>query len=393
MKNLHIKNGKIYTMTDAGIIENGEILIENGKITSVGTNLIISPGIKTLDAAGGFVLPGFIDAHCHAGIFEAGLGVEGNDGNETSDPVTPELRGIDGINPLCESFRDGLEAGITTVATGPGSANSFGGQFAALKTHGTTIREMVIREPLAMKCAFGENPKRVYGSAKKAPVTRMANAALIRKNLALAAEYTAKKDLAESRDDDSLRPSFDQKLEALEMVIRCQIPLKAHAHRADDMLTALRIADEFNIDITLDHCTEGHLIVDELVEAGKGLIVGPSFMFKSKPEVKNLTFKTPGILASAGIKVAIMTDLPCSPLSFLPVAVGLAIKAGMHEMDGFKSITSSAAEILGIQDRVGSLEPGKDGDVIIYDSHPFLNILSNCQYTIVNGEVVYSKTE
>jgi imidazolonepropionase-like amidohydrolase len=384
-----LKNGLLYTMSGTQPVENGSILVENSKILKVGIDLDDAAD-KVINLNGAWVFPGLIDAHCHAGIFEAGMGVEGSDGNECTDPITPELRGIDGINPQCESFEDGFRAGVTTVATGPGSANTVGGQFAALKTYGKTIKDKLVKEPLAMKCAFGENPKRVYGGKGKKPETRMANAALLRELLGKTVEYCEKQDLAEEKKDISLKPSYDAKLEAMSLVIRKQIPLKAHAHRADDMLTALRIAEEFDVDITLEHCTEAHLIVEELVESGRGLIIGPSFMFKGKPEVRHLSLETPGILANAGAKVAIMTDLPCAPLSFLRVCVGLAVQSGMPWIDGCKSVTINAAEILGLNERIGSLEPGKDADIAVYDKEPFTDLTSHCLLTMINGEIVYS---
>jgi imidazolonepropionase-like amidohydrolase len=388
-KDLHIINGRIHTMTADGIIERGELYIRKGLIISMGQNLDVPEGTALLDAGGALVMPGLIDAHCHAGIFESGMGTEGNDGNETSDPVTPELRGIDGINPRCEAFEEGLKGGVTCVATGPGSANSIGGQFVAMKTWGTTLQNMVVKEPLAMKCAFGENPKNVYGASNRAPVTRMANAALIRKSLARAKEYVDKKEKSLRENKAELMPDWDQQLEALEMVIRKQIPLKAHAHRADDLLTALRIAEEFDVDITLDHCTEGHLIVDELVASGKGLIIGPSLAFRSKPELRNSSLSTAGILAAAGAKIAIMTDLPCVPLSMLPLCVGVAIKGGLSEDEAFLSVTRNAAEILGLQNQIGSLKSGLDGDVAIFDGNPFTDLTTRCLYTVVEGNIVH----
>lgn len=400
--NIHMIHGELYTMLDngafggegdLGIIHDGEIYIENGKITAVGRNLQVPHDAEIHDVKGSIIMPGLIDAHCHVGIVEDGLGEEGNDGNETTDPVTPELRAIDGINPACDAFAEGRESGVTTVATGPGSANTVGGQFAALKTYGRTIRDMIIKEPLAMKCAFGENPKRVYGGQGKKPKTRMANAALIRDLLSRTAEYVEKKKVAETNDDPSAVPAFDSKLEAMCLVLNRTIPLKAHAHRADDMLTAIRIAEEFSIDLTLDHCTEGHLISEELAASGRGLIVGPSFMFRSKPEVAQLTLKTPGILASAGAKIAIMTDLPSCPLSFLRVCVGLAVQGGLSMSDAYRSVTSNAAEILMLDDRIGTLAPGKDADIAVFSGNPFTDLMQRCLMTIIDGTIVWNTEE
>lgn len=389
MADYHVKNGTVHTMGPLGVIPQGELLVKEGKITAVGTDLQTPAGFTIIDARGLVVMPGMIDSHCHVGMIGAGVGWAGDELNEMSSPVTPELRAIDGINPLDESFLEGLQAGITTVATGPGSANVIGGTFAVLKTAGSTVDEMLVLQPLAMKMAFGENPKRVYGHKDKSPMTRMASAALIRTWLSKAAEYARKKDSALASADPKATPGYDSQLEALEMVIRRQIPIKAHAHRADDILTALRIAKEFNVDITLDHCTEGHLIAKELGGCGRGIIVGPSFLFKSKVELKNRTFKTVKALVDAGALVAIMTDLPCSPLSFLPTAVGMAIREGLSAQDGMACVTINPARILGLADRLGSLEVGKDADLLIHDPEVFTNLLSRNHLTMVDGRIVY----
>ncbi|WP_427338081.1 amidohydrolase [Caloranaerobacter sp. DY30410] len=383
---LLIKNGKILTMTGE-IIENGSILIENGKIKEVGKDIVVPLDVEIIDANGRLVTPGLIDAHCHLGLWEDGIGFEGDDGNEWVDPITPHLRAIDGINPMDRTFKEAYEGGVTCVATGPGSANVVGGQFAAIKTYGDRIDDMIVKEPLAMKIAFGENPKRVYHSQKKSPITRMATAAKLRETLFKAKRYVEK--LEKAKEDESKMPEFDIKMEAMAKVIRKEIPLKAHAHRADDILTAIRIAKEFDVDITLDHCTEGHLIAEHLVKEGKCAIVGPSLTNRSKFELKNLTFETPGILQKAGVKVAIMTDSPVIPLQYLPLCAGLAVKAGMDEMEAFKAITINAAEILGIDDRVGSIEVGKDADIVIFDGHPLRDVDCKVYVTIIDGKVVY----
>ncbi|MCM1989875.1 amidohydrolase [Oceanirhabdus seepicola] len=382
---LFLKNAEIHTMVGE-TIENGQILIENGKIKAIGKEVKCPEGAEVIECEGGFVMPGLIDAHSHLGMWENAMGFEGSDGNEACDPVTPHLRAIDGMNPKDEFFREALEAGVTTVASGPGSANVIGGQYAIVKTHGDRIDDMIINESFAMKCAFGENPKRVYNAQKKSPSTRMATAAILRENLAKAKEYAAKKDRANG--DLEKMPAFDMKMEALERVIRKEIPLKSHAHRSDDILTSLRIAKEFDVDITLDHCTEGHLIVDYLKEGyQKGIIVGPTMSSRSKIELKNLTFDTPGILSNAGIKIAIMTDHPVIPQEYLMVCVALAARAGMKEEDALKAVTINAAEIIGIGDRVGSLEEGKDGDIVVYTGHPF-DLRSQVKNVIIDGKVV-----
>ncbi len=380
-----IKNANIHSMANKDF-KNGMILVDQGKIIAIGDVVNAPLNAEIIDASGKFVMPGMIDAHCHLGMFEDAMGFEGADGNEAVDPVTPHLRAIDAVNPMDVCFKDALNAGITTVATGPGSANVIGGQFAVIKTYGNKIDDMIVNECLAMKVAFGENPKRVYYAQKKSPSTRMGTAAILRENLIKAKMYVKKQNNAIENPDKM--PEFDMKMEALAKVIKKEIPLKAHAHRADDILTALRIAKEFNVDITLDHCTEGHLIIDSLKEGiQKGIILGPSLSNRSKVELKNLTFKTPGILSKAGIKVAIMTDHPVIPLQYLPVCAGIAAREGMDEFEALKAITINAAEILGLEDKVGSLEINKDADIVIYSGHPF-DLRSNVELVMVNGEIV-----
>lgn len=384
-KSILIKNGKVYTMASEGVLDGGQVFIKDGTIEDVGYDLEISGDTEIIDAKGCYVMPGIVDAHCHIGLFETAVGAAGNDGNEIADPVTPELRAIDAIYPLDKEFAHAASHGVTCVATGPGSANPIAGQFVAMKTAGRTLKEMIVKEPLAMKVAFGENPKRIYGTKGQSPVTRMATASLIRTWLSKAREYAQKKDLARKLDDYDKMPSFDLKLESLELVIRGVIPLKAHAHRADDIMTALRIAEEFDLDITLDHCSEGHLIADELVEYGKGVILGPLTDFPSKPEVANRCPEAAAILYDAGLTVAIMSDLPATHVGYLPMAVGLCIKAGLPEMEAFRSVTINAANILNLSDRIGSLEKGKDGDLAVFSSHPFKDITSRCVLSVVNG--------
>jgi imidazolonepropionase-like amidohydrolase len=382
---IFIKNGTIYTMAGE-IIEKGSILIKERKIVEVGKDIIAPLDAEVVDAEGKVVLPGFIDAHCHLGMWEEGIGFEGSDGNEMVDPVTPHLRAIDAINPMDISFEEAYQGGVTTAVTGPGSANVVGGTFVAIKTVGNRIDDMIIKDPIAMKVAFGENPKRVYDSQKKSPMTRMATAAILRETLFKAKSYMDKKDRAE---DSSKLPEFDIKMEAMIPVLKKEIPLKAHAHRADDIFTAIRIAKEFDVDITLDHCTEGHLIVDELVKEGKSAIVGPSLGNRSKFELKNMTFETPKVLVEAGIKVAITTDSPVTPLQYLPLCAGLAHKAGLEEMEALKCITINAAEIVGLSDRIGSIEVGKDADIAIFDGNPIKDVNHRTYMTIIDGKIVY----
>ncbi|NMB97754.1 MAG: amidohydrolase family protein [Clostridiaceae bacterium] len=412
---LLIKNGKILTMTGTDY-ENGYIIINDAKIVEVGegdnylknelyikhidngknSNGDRSPdscsiddcSIRIIDAKGNYVLPGYIDAHCHVGMWEDSTGFEGSDGNEATDPVTPQLRAIDGVYPYDRYFTEARENGVTTVITGPGSANVIGGQFAALKTYGKRVEDMIVKEPVAVKVAFGENPKTVYGRDKKMPSTRMATAAILRENLIKAREYKKSKEESEKDKSEKGKFEYDMKMEALVKVLDREIPLKAHAHRADDILTAIRIAKEFGINLTIEHCTEGHLIADILVEEGISAINGPFLSDRSKPELRNLSAKTPGILSKAGVKVAIMTDHPVIPVSSLWLCAAIAVREGMDEKEAFKAITINAAEITGVSHRVGSLEKGKDADIVIYNGHPF-DIKTRVSYTIINGEVVY----
>jgi imidazolonepropionase-like amidohydrolase len=397
---LLIKNAKILTMAGKNY-DNGYILINEGKILEVGDdcNSIAHDSVKDaeiIDAKGKYVLPGFIDAHCHIGLWEDSVGFEGDDGNEMTDPITPNLRAIDGVYYSDKAFSEARESGVTTVVTGPGSANVIGGQFAALKTYGRRIEEMILKEPVAMKVAFGENPKTVYNERKQAPMTRMATAALLRDTLIRAKEY--KEQLEEyykghDRDKENKdKPEYDGKLEALIKVLKKEIPLKAHAHRADDILTAIRIAKEFELNLTIEHCTEGHLIKDILVEEGVTAIVGPMLTDRSKIELRNQSLKNPGELAKAGVKVAIMTDHPCVPVQYLVLCAAMAVREGMSSEDALKAITINAAEIVGIDDRVGSLETGKDADIIIFEGHP-LELMSRVVTTIINGKVVYQRQQ
>lgn len=381
-----IKNGYIKTMAGKDI-ENGQIIIEEGKIKAVGKDLDIPADAEVIDADGLIVSPGFVDGHCHIGMWEEGIGFEGSDGNEDTEPITPQLRAIDAINPMDQSFTDAIEGGVTTAITGPGSANVIGGTFLAMKTYGKRVDDMVIKDPVAMKIAFGENPKRVYDEQHKSPVTRMAIAALLRETLYEAKEY--KEDLDASIEDPDKKPDFDLKLDALLPVMRKEIPLKAHAHRADDIFTALRIAKEFDLDITLDHCTEGHLIAEELKEAGKSCFIGPTFGSRTKYELKNKSFETPKVLYDSGIKIAIITDSNVIPIQHIPMCAGMAVKAGLPEEEGWKSITINPAEITGIADRVGSIEAGKDADIAIFKGNPLLDVDYETVMTIIGGRIVY----
>ena len=364
---LIIKNARLLTMEGLAF-DFGDIAIEGQSIKEVAEHIDSGSGDEVLDATGLWAMPGMVDAHCHLGMWEDGVGEEGADGNESVDPVTPHLRAIDGINPLDRTFTEAREHGVTSVMTGPGSANVLGGMFVTMKTFGARVDDMVIEEPSALKAALGENPKRVYGEQKKTPKTRMATAGMLRQTLIEAIEYENRCKLG--LDDPRLMPERSLKLEAVCRVTRREIPLKVHAHRADDIQTALRIADEFGIDVTIDHCTEGHLIFDDLRRAGANVVLGPLFSDRPKVEMRNLTFRAPAMFEQAGIPFAIMTDHPVVPIQYLPVCAAIAVREGLSEKAALEAITINAARIAGIDGRVGSLKAGKDADIALFDGHP-----------------------
>ena len=380
---LLIKNGYVKTMAGEDI-PGGSVLIDNnGKIAGIGKNIKAPAGCEVIDADGRLVTPGLVEAHCHIGVHESSMRWEGADYNEKSDPVTPHMRAIDGINPMDEYFADAVRCGVTSALTGPGSANVVGGTFVALKLSGKRVDNMVIKEPAAMKCAFGENPKGAYGnSGGKAPVTRMANAALLRELLFKSRNYLEAKEAGKE-------PTFDMKLEAMIPVIKGEIPLKAHAHRAYDILTSVRIAKEFGVKLTLDHCTEGALIADELAKEGYPAFVGPSFGSKSKIELQNKSFETAKVLNEAGVKISIITDAPVIPIQHLAMCAGFAVSNGLPYEDAWRAITLNPAESTGIGSRVGSLEEGKDGDVVIWCDDP-IKAVGTCAYmTVIDGKIVH----
>ena len=383
-----IKNGHVKTMAGADL-DCGDVLIENGKIKEVGVGLTAPEGTQVIDAAGRLVTPGIVEAHCHIGLDNEGMGWEGRDFNEMVDPCTPHLRAIDSINPMDEAFENAVKAGVTTAVTGPGSANVLGGTFAAIKLYGRRVDDMIVKEPVAMKAAFGENPKRVYSNAKKAPTTRMGTAGVLREILFKAKRYMEEKEEAEK--NGGKLPPFDMKLEALIPVLRREIPLKAHAHRADDIFTSIRIAKEFDLRLTLDHCTDGSLIADELAKEGYPAFVGPSLGQKTKIELLNKSFETPGVLTKAGVEVSIITDAPVIPLQYLPLCAGMAAASGMDYEDAWKAITINPAKANGIADRVGSLECGKDADVVIFEGDPLRDVSAHAAVTLIDGKIIYSE--
>lgn len=385
-----IKNGTVLPMS-APQIENGAVLIEGKKIKKVGAEreLIAAlteneiDGLTVIDAEGGWIMPGLIDAHCHVGIVEDSNGIDGC--NEAFAPVTPYISALDGINPRDPAFRDAVRAGVTTVMVGPGSANVVGGQFIAMKTHGTVIDDMALLAPAAMKVAFGENPMRNYKNLSVMPSTRMAIAGMLREELFNAVHYKRDKDEAAAAGKPFKE---DFRSECWLPVLRREIPLKMHVHRADDIMTAVRIAKEFGLDATLDHCTEGFIVADRLAQAGFPAIVGPIETFRNKIEVAALDFANAGRLHAAGVKVAICTDHPVCIVRSLPLCAGLAVAQGLPLAEGLRAVTVNAAAICRIADRVGSLRPGLDADVAVYTGNP-METFTKTLYTLIDGEIVY----
>jgi len=378
-----IHNGLIHDAVQAEPFV-GDILIEDGKIAAIGPELAAPEGAQAVDASGMNIYPGLVEAHGHIGLDGWAVGYEGQDYNEYNEPVTPQLRAIDAINPFDESLKDAVQGGVTTLCTGPGSSNVLGGTFAAFKPVGTCIDDMCLLPQAAMKCAFGENPKRCY--REKGISSRMSTAAKLREMLFKAREYMLKLDAA--GDDASKWPAFDIRLEALLPVMRGDIPLKAHAHQANDILTALRIAREFGVKLTLEHVTEGALIADELARADVPLAIGPTFGQPSKIELKNKSWRTPAILNAAGCQVSIITDSPVTQQSHLRFCAAMAIESGLPPFDALKAITINPARHIGVQDRVGSLEMGKDADLVLTDGSLF-SLQTRILATYIDGECVW----
>ena len=374
-------------------IENGVIHVKDGKIAAIGKSgsVPVSPaeGEQVLQVPQGLIMPGIIEAHCHMGITEEKKGMEGDDCNETVNPITPYLRAIDAIHSMDAAFDDAVRAGITAAMIGPGSSNVVGGQFALLKTKGRRVDDLIVKAPAAMKVAFGENPKVNYSGQNKSPSTRMAIAGMLRKELSEAVDYRDRKRDAKQKGE-YFQEDFTK--ECWIPVLDGEIPLKAHVHRVDDIFTAIRIAKEFHLKMTLDHCSEGHLIAEELAKEGFPAIVGPDLTSRNKIEVQNMDFKTTGILNRAGVMTAITTDHPVSQIQYLPICAGLAVKAGLALEEGYKAITLYPAIICGVQDRLGSLEVGKDADIAIFDGNP-MEIFTKTLYTIIDGKIVYDASK
>jgi len=386
-----IKNARILTASDGkatpAVVE-GTVVISDGKIAAIGKDIAVPDGARVIDATGKIVTPGLIDAHCHIGVSEDGTGWAGEDGNEATDPVTAEVRALDGINPNDIAYRDAVCAGITCVQVDPGSANIIGGETLVMKTWGSpVVEDLVIKRPSGLKAALGENPKRNYGSQRKTPATRMGNAAVMRKALQAAKDYLRKKEQA--KDPDKV-PELNLRHEAVAKVLRKEIPLRVHVHRADDIMTALRIAKEFDIDISLEHFTEGDKVVDRVLPTGIPVTMGPSLTDKSKLEVRNIGFAAPVAVSNAGVKMAIITDHPVLPIQYLRICAGLAIRDGMDERLALLAITRHAAEIAGVADRVGSLEVGKDADLVVWSKDPF-EYDAKAEHVFIDGNEIQAK--
>lgn len=365
-------------------VPSGDIRIERGQIRQIGTDIKPQKDEEVYDLKGLSVFPGFIDAHCHLGVYSEPHIWANDDGNEESDPLTPHVRAIDAINPFDPAFEHARKAGITSVFTGPGSANVIGGQSAYIKTIERTVVDQMVVEPFCgMKAAMGENPKRVHGSRKNSPMTRMGVAAVMREALTKAKNYM------NGRKKKEGKPEFDFKMEALSAVLKREVPLRCHAHRADDIATIIRIRDEFDIDLVIEHATQGHIVADYIAEKRVPCIVGPSMTTVSKEELSQKGFHTAYELNKKGVLIAIMTDAPVIPINHLPEMVGYAIREGLPWEEGLKAVTINPARICGMDSRVGSLEIGKDADIAVYEGDPF-TIQGRCRLTIINGEIAWN---
>jgi len=375
---------------EGGPVDGGVVLLRDGKIAAVeGPGFAVPPGADVVDATGKWVLPGFIDAHAHAGVHEEAEGWAGQDTNERSEPVTAQVRAIDAINPADLGFRDAITGGVLAVNVNPGSANPIGGQTVAIKCWGRTVDEMVLREPAGLKSALGENPKRVYGERNVIPTTRLGTAAVIRSAFVAALNYEAKLAAAENNPDpERAVVERDLKLEALLRVLRREIPWRQHCHRADDIATAMRMAREFGYDLVIDHGTEAHLLADQIAAASIPVIIGPLFTSRSKVELRNRSLANPGRLAAAGVTIAITTDHPVVPINFLIHQATLAVKEGLDPVTALESVTINPARIIGCADRIGSLAVGKDADVVLWSGDP-LDVMSRAERAWIDGREIY----
>jgi imidazolonepropionase-like amidohydrolase len=372
MTKLLLKNAYIYPIT-AKPIPSGDVLVDNGKIIQTGTNLITETDVKIIDCSGLYLFPGFIDVHTHLGLYDEGTGWAGNDANETAEALTPHIRAIDGVYPLDPAFTDAVRSGITTVHIMPGSANVIGGTTSIIKTTGRNIKKMIVQETAALKIALGENPKRIHSHGNSSSITRMGIMGMLREAFYQAINTDNPEDL---------------RISPLIMALKREIPVRIHAHRADDIITAVRLAEEFNLDLRIEHCTEGHLIADELAGMGLKVSVGPTLTRKSKIELKNKTWKTYQELTEHGVEVSITTDHPYTPIQYLNICASLAMREGLTEQKALEGITILPARNLKINQYVGSIEPGKDADLVLWSHHPF-HYLAKPKWTMIAGEFVY----
>ncbi len=379
-----IFNGVVHPV-DAPVIPNGYVELEGGKIKGVGPMEALPKGCEgpSLDVKGGHIVPGFVDAHCHLGLFGDALKFEGDDGNEATNPCTPHVRAIDGVNPLDRCFQEAREGGVTTVLTGPGSANPISGQGIVIKTLGAWVDQMVLKAPATMKMALGENPKTVYNGRKETPTTRMGTASVIRTELARALEYMDRQDKADTEAGTNA-PGYDPRLEALIPVLRGELPVHIHAHRADDIATAVRICREYGLQFVVVHGTEGYRVTELLAAEGVGVITGPILTDRSKPELAGLTIENPARLAKAGVEIAICTDHPVTPIQYLPLCAAIAVRGGLEPEEALRAITLGGARLAGVAHRVGSLTPGKDADVVVTSGHP-LEWTGSVEHVFING--------
>lgn len=375
-----ITNGKIMTMQDGRVFDCGYIRFENGKILEIGdmTDLSLSPTEEVYDACGGYVLPGFIDAHTHIGICAESINVAAEFVNEMTDPNTAQLRAIDGFFPFDRAIPKARAAGVTTALVCPGSANCFGGQIAAVKLNGSRVDDMILKAPVAMKMATGDNVRTTYGPQNKLPMTRMGVAAVMRDAFAQTLDYLERKARGE-------HPALNSRWEALAPVVRHELPIHIHAHRSDDIYTAMRVAKEFGLELTVVHATEGIVTARDMAAEGITAIVGPSLLSSTKQETENLTFKTPVALVEAGVKIALTTDHDVIPLEYLPVCAAIAVREGLDINEALKAITINPAEIAHLDDRVGSLKPGKDADITVFSGHPF-EFMTRAKAVFISGE-------
>ncbi|UQD52408.1 amidohydrolase [Bacillus methanolicus] len=375
MTKLLLKNATVYPISSSPI-QNGDVLIENGKIAKVGINLVTDSDVKIIDCHQNYLFPGFIDVHTHLGLYDEGTGWAGNDANETAETMSPHVRAIDGVYPFDPAFSDAVKYGITTVHVMPGSANVIGGTTSVIKTAGKNINKMVIQETAGLKIALGENPKRIHSHGNKESITRMGIMGMLRE-----AFYEAK-----NTDNPELL-----RIAPLVQALRREIPVRIHAHRADDIISAVRFAEEFNLDLRIEHCTEGHLIAEELAGLHLKVSVGPTMTRRSKVELKNKNWKTYQELTNHGIEVSITTDHPFTPIQYLNVCAAIAVREGLSEQKALEGITLTAARNLRVDDRLGSIEPGKDADLVLWNHHPF-HFLAKPNWTMINGNFVYQES-